>query len=86
MRKKRRVEELQHGLMCDILNLIENYGLDGNQSLIALAGAASRVICIDAPDISTAQSWHIEFCGTIHMAVNQAAEDGDAAWSRIRCH
>lgn len=85
-RMKKRTDELQYGLMSDVLNVVESYGLPGDQTLAALAGAITRVICIDAPDLSTAESWKMELVGTIHVAINQAAENGEAAWAKVRRH
>lgn len=81
-----KTTELQIGLVADILNLIESYGLTGEQNMQVLAQVVTRVICVDAPDRSTADDWHILFSGSIHIAMKRAAADGEASWAHKRFH
>jgi hypothetical protein len=66
--------------MCDM------YGLEGEESLKALASVAARIMCHDAPDRQTATDWRDLFNGVVYMAVNDADASGNAVWSKSRSH
>lgn len=79
-------DEMKISLCNEIYALVDMYGLTPDDNLASIATALTRYICVDAPDRQTAEYWHKMFCKAVKRTMNEAARDGQAKWSRQRCH
>lgn len=79
-------DEMKRALCNEIYALVEMYGMTPDDNLASIATALTRYICMDAPDRQTAEDWHNSFCRAVKRTMGEAAVDGQAIWSKRRCH
>jgi hypothetical protein len=82
----KKSEEMKLALSNEVYALAEMYGLHHHESVTAIASAAARILCQDAPDRQTAETLQKAFNCAIKQVIRDSAENGSASWSHQRMH